>query len=196
MSTQARRERQRAERHQQIIDTAREIAETQGWELVTVRRLADAIEYSQPVLYSHFHGRDAIVAAVAEQGFVELTELMRRLRAAARTPEEALVAVARGFLEFARTNPALYEAMFVQKVDLKFGDGAPEVLVEGFAELMAVFAPFAGDHDPETFTEVAMSALHGLAHLDHHARLRPDFRRQRLNILVEQWTRGRAVEHA
>ncbi len=173
-----------------IIDNAREIAETQGWEMVTVRRLAEAIEYSQPVLYSHFSGKDAIVAAVAEQGCAEMAELFRRLRVAASTPDEALTAVARGYLEFARNSPALYDAMFVQRVDLKFGPEAPQALRDAFGELAAVFAPFAGGDDVETFTEVAWSSLHGLAMLDHDGRLRPDFRRQRLDILVRNWTRA------
>jgi len=189
MTAQTRRERQRAERHQLIIDTAREIAETQGWEAVTVRRLADAIEYSQPVLYSHFANRDAIVAAVAEQGCAELAVQARRLREATDTPERALTAVAGGYLEFARRSPALYDAMFVQQVDLKFGPEAPQALRDAFAELVAVFAPFAGDADVETFTEVAWSALHGLATLDHDGRLRPNFRDQRLSLLVGHWTR-------
>jgi AcrR family transcriptional regulator len=188
MSTQTRRERQRAERHQLIIDTAREIAESQGWEAVTVRRLAEAIEYSQPVLYSHFSGRDAIVAAVAIQGCAELAVRSRELRAAARTPEQALAAVAGGYLDFARDSPALYDAMFVQQVDLTFGEGAPQALQDAFAELTAVFAPFAGGRDVETFTEVAWAALHGLATLDKDGRLRPGFRDQRLALLIEYWT--------
>ncbi len=190
VSTQTRKERQRAERHRLIIDTAREIAEAQGWDAVTVRRLADAIEYSQPVLYSHFAGKDAIVAAVAEQGCAEMAAESKRLREAAATPEQALTAVARGYLEFARRSPALYDAMFVLKVDLRFGEDAPQALKDAFGELAAVFAPFAGDEDVETFTEVCWSALHGLATLEEHGRLRPDFRDQRLAILVRHWTRG------
>jgi AcrR family transcriptional regulator len=172
------------------VDTAREIAETQGWDAVTVRRLAEAIEYSQPVLYSHFAGKDAIVAAVAEQGFAELAARSRQLRLAAASPEAALTAVAAGYLDFARTSPALYDAMFVQKVDLTFGSDAPEPLVDAFSELRAVFCPFAGPHDVDTFTEVAWGALHGLAALDHDGRLRPDFRDERLAILVRHWTRS------
>ena len=68
MPLAARRERQRAERHQAIIAAARELAEAEGWDAVTTRRLAERVEYSQPVLYSHFDGRDAIVRAVAIQG--------------------------------------------------------------------------------------------------------------------------------
>ncbi|WP_342217184.1 hypothetical protein [Nocardia abscessus] len=39
---------------------------------MTARRLAERIEYSQPVLYTHFAGKSVIVSAVAEQGFAEL----------------------------------------------------------------------------------------------------------------------------
>lgn len=187
-TTQTRKERERAERHQRIIDTARDLAEAQGWEAVTVRKLAESIEYSQPVLYSHFAGKDAIVAAVAEHGCEELAAISRELREAAPNPEAALTAVAQGYLDFARERPALYDAIFVMKVNLHFGPGAVAALQAAFGELMAVFAPYAGDEDPETFTEVAWSSLHGLATLDRGGRLRPDFRDQRLEILVRRWT--------
>jgi len=72
MSIQERRERERAEREKLIIAAARELAETEGWDAVTTRRLAERVEYSQPVLYSHFDGKEAIKAAVAVEGFAEL----------------------------------------------------------------------------------------------------------------------------
>jgi AcrR family transcriptional regulator len=50
----------RAEREYRIVSAARIIAEREGWDAVTIRRLASEIEYSQPVLYSHFEHRDAI----------------------------------------------------------------------------------------------------------------------------------------
>jgi AcrR family transcriptional regulator len=71
----------RAARHRLIVRTARELAEAEGWDAVTVRRLADRIEYSQPVLYSHFAGREAIVTAVAVEGFAELADARRQTRA-------------------------------------------------------------------------------------------------------------------
>lgn len=186
-ATQTRRERERGERHQRIIDTARELAESQGWDAVTIRKLAEAIEYSQPVLYSHFAGKDAIVSAVAEQGFGELAAVAKQLRAEAATPKEALALVAEGYLNFARESAALYDAMFLLRTDLKFGPDAPEPLKQAFMELAMTFGPFAAPNDVETFTEVAWSALHGLATLDRGGRLRPDFRAQRLEILLAQW---------
>ena len=53
---------------------------------MTTRRLADCIEYSQPVLYSHFEGKDAIVSAVALEGFGELAAVLRNARERADSP--------------------------------------------------------------------------------------------------------------
>ena len=61
MSIRERREREQAERRRLIVTAARELAEAEGWDAVTTRRLAAEIEYSQPVLYSHFANMQAIV---------------------------------------------------------------------------------------------------------------------------------------
>ena len=63
MTAAERRERQRAERHQLIITAARELAEAEGWEAVTTRKLADRVEYSQPVLYGHFANMERLSKA-------------------------------------------------------------------------------------------------------------------------------------
>lgn len=183
MGIQSRRERERAERHRLIIDTARELAENEGWEAVTVRRLADRIEYSQPVLYSHFANKRAIVTAVAEEGIAELTAALRLARTSAGEPSDAFAAVARAYSEFAIEKPALYDAMFAMATELSFGPEAPQLLRDAFAELVAVFEPFAGTTDVETLTETAWSALHGLATLERGGRLRPGYREERLEIL-------------
>ncbi|MGW7484770.1 TetR/AcrR family transcriptional regulator [Nonomuraea muscovyensis] len=186
MSTQQRRKRERAQRHDLIVKTARKLAESEGWDAVTTRRLADEIEYSQPVLYSHFAGKDAIVAAVALEGF---TELAVRLRAATRTgePRAALEGLARAYMAFAEENPALYEAMFTMAVDLPFGqDDTPEPLRDGFQALLSGVAQFADSRDPAILTEVAWSALHGLIVLARGGRLPASGREARLTLLLDQ----------
>ncbi|MFE0378395.1 TetR/AcrR family transcriptional regulator [Streptomyces inhibens] len=216
MAIQQRRERERAQRHQLIVQAARELAETEGWGAVTTRRLAERIEYSQPVLYSHFAGKGAIVNAVALEGFAELAAATRLARTKATqvaqateateatqatqathvsqtaagegTQHAALLAVARAYAAFARANPALYDAMFTLATDLSFGSmDSPQPLKDAFVELLAVFGPLAGpDGDPETFTEVGWSALHGLVTLDRDGRLRDGdgYQDQRIALLI------------
>jgi AcrR family transcriptional regulator len=67
-----RKLRDKQARRSQIVSAARRIAELEGWSKVTVRRLANEISYSQPVLYAHFGSREGILAAVAIEGFMEL----------------------------------------------------------------------------------------------------------------------------
>jgi AcrR family transcriptional regulator len=178
--SQQRREREFARRRQLIIDSARELAEAEGWDAVTTRRLADKIEYSQPVLYNHFADKNAIIEAVAVEGFAELTSALQSAAAG------GVGAVAQAYLDFAENQPALYDAMFTLASDLPFGTPeAPTPLHTGFAELRTAFATHADQRDPEVLTEVAWSALHGLAMLTRAGRLRPDLRERRLPLLLE-----------
>jgi AcrR family transcriptional regulator len=187
MVIERRRARERAARQQLILQTAREIAETDGWDAVTTRRLAETIEYSQPVLYSHFANKDAIVAAVAIQGFTELAERLYHARQTAADNQQALARVAQAYLDFGLANPALYDAMFRLDIGLAFGQSeAPQPLHAGFDELRAVVTPLAGDRDLDTFTEVFWSALHGMVSLTRAGRLRESQAALRLPMLLAQ----------
>jgi AcrR family transcriptional regulator len=190
MPVTERRERDRARREQLIVTAARELAETGGWEAVTMRRLAERVEYSQPVLYSHFKGRADIVRAVALEGFAELADQLRSARAGAPSPVAALHALAAAYLRFAQSQPAVYDAMFVMPVDLPFAVAdTPAVTRSGFSEMLAALTPLAGGRDIETLGEITWSALHGLAALARSNRLRASHQQARLDLLIDQLAR-------
>jgi AcrR family transcriptional regulator len=190
MSIQTRRERERAERERLIVTAARELAEAEGWDAVTTRRLAAEIEYSQPVLYSHFSGKDAIMAAVAVEGFAELAAELREARTSAAGPRQALADVGAAYAAFAERRPALYDAMFTHAVDLPFASPeAPAALHEGFGELRETVLPFAEDDDLETLTETFWSGLHGLLTLMRNGRLRREEHERRLALLIRRFSR-------
>src|SRR5829696_2292525 len=105
MAIADRRLRDRAARRQLIIATARALAEREGWDAVTTRRLSTEIEYSQPVLYKHFASMEEIVEAVALEGFGELAGTLSAARGAAGGPEETLSRVAHAYSSFAADNP-------------------------------------------------------------------------------------------
>ena len=182
MGIAERKGRERAERESRIVAAARVIAEREGWDAVTIRRLADEIEYSQPVLYSHFENRDAIVAAVAVEGFQELAVALREA-ASGSTGRNALKNVAMAYLAFALGHPGLYEAMFILPTDLRFAEaGTRPELRAGFEALAAVVAPFCVDVD--VVTETFWAALHGLAALERSGRIRPSARSERIARVV------------
>ncbi|WP_425247720.1 TetR/AcrR family transcriptional regulator [Streptomyces sp. NEAU-NA10] len=193
MSMQKRRERERAERGKLIVTAARELAETEGWDAVTTRRLAAEIEYSQPVLYSHFKSKDAIMVAVAGEGCAELAEELRAARTAVTGgAREALAAVAAAYTAFARRRPALYDAMFTHRVDLPFATPeAPVALQEAFAELLAAVQPVtARTDDPGLLTETYWACLHGLTTLIRNGRLPEKTHTQRLELLIGHFAAG------
>jgi AcrR family transcriptional regulator len=66
---QRRRERERADAQESILSSARDLARRDGWDAVTMRRLADEIEYSANFAYRYFAGRDDILLALVREGF-------------------------------------------------------------------------------------------------------------------------------
>jgi AcrR family transcriptional regulator len=190
MAIQDRRERERAARRQLIVTTARSVAEAEGWDAVTTRRLSTEIEYSQPVLYKHFAGMEQIADAVAIEGFGELADAMRAARVGAGAAGNALSRIAQAYLDFARDNRAVYDAMFTRATALRFADeDTPAELLAAFAELHNAVALVADEHHADALTEVLWAALHGLVTLSRTGRLRPGYDTERLQLLVEQFSR-------
>ncbi|MFF3015628.1 TetR/AcrR family transcriptional regulator [Streptomyces sp. NPDC057939] len=188
MSVKERKERERAERERLIVATARELAEQQGWDAVTTRRLAERIEYSQPVLYSHFRGKRAIIGAVALEGAAELAAAVRAAASGENSPRERVAALAHAYLDFAEHNPAVYDALFQLDGGLMYAqEDTPEPLKDAFAALVEYLTDVAGDGvPPGLFTEVFWASLHGLATLTRAGRLMPEDAESRVELLVDR----------
>lgn len=188
MPVEDRRARERAARRRLIVTTARRLAEAEGWDAVTTRRLSAEIEYSQPVIYAHFANMDQVTRAVALDGFGELAEALRTARAGGATATDALRRLARAYVDFAQENPALYDAMFTRSTTLHFAakDTPPE-LSTAFSELSNVVTPLAEHQDVDTLAEVLWSALHGLVTLTRSHRLRPGHDADRIDLLIARF---------
>ncbi|MEU8616882.1 TetR/AcrR family transcriptional regulator [Streptomyces sp. NPDC048623] len=188
MSVQERKQRERADRERLIVATARELAEQQGWDAVTTRRLAERIEYSQPVLYSHFRGKREIIGAVALQGAAELAVALRAATSAVDDPRTRVTALAHAYLDFAERNPAVYDALFQLDGGLPYAqEDTPEPLKDAFAALLETLGDVTGDGvHPGVFTETFWAALHGLVTLTRARRLPPEYTELRVRLLVDR----------
>ena len=187
MSIAERKERQRAERYELILAAARELAEAEGWDAVTTRRLADLISYSQPVLYSHFTGKADIMAAVATRGFEDLATRLKKEAANVAGAPDVLRNVCAAYLDFARSRPVVYEAMFVLPTKIKFAsEETPPALRAAFAAFVDALGP---DRQDSVFlAEVLWSALHGLVVLEQSERIPAFGAEDRLKILVQKFS--------
>ena len=165
-------------RRDRITRATRTIAESEGWDAVTMRRVATEIGVTQPVLYSAFaDGRQALVDAVAVSGFTAMADALEAV-----DPEP--MARMRAYLQFASREPRLYEAMFSMPSGLQFGgsDG-PEPLHRAFNAIQEAFP----DADA-TRAEVAWATVHGLATLEISGRLPAPGAEARLDYAHEMLT--------
>jgi AcrR family transcriptional regulator len=137
-----RRQRERQQLKNGILAAAREIAATEGWRAVTIRKIAERIEYSPPVLYEYFDSKDDILLELVRLGYARQLEAVESAReASSGGPEETLLAMARAWCAFAFRSPDLYQVMYglggvsfpvteLQKEGERIGGAIGEVIEE------------------------------------------------------------------
>lgn len=163
-----RRERERQQMRARLLDAARAIAAEQGWNAVTIRGIADRLEYSAPILYQHFSGKEELLVELMMLGF---TELAGQLDTAAKTvPPNRLTALAEAYWEFAFAAPELYQAM--NGMDgVPFGTAeTPRAAKDAFATLRNALQSIAQARgaelaDPSGAADMIWAFLHGCVSL-------------------------------
>jgi AcrR family transcriptional regulator len=111
MGTRERRERERTALKQRILGAALEIATEEGWPAVTVRKVADRVEYTAPALYAHFESKDGILQELVREGFGKLLALLQAAYGRTADPTARMVGLALAYCDFAWENRELYQVM-------------------------------------------------------------------------------------
>lgn len=112
MSIAERKLRHKEEVRSLILDTAWEMVVTEGWQSFSLRKVADAIEYSVTVIYHHFENKDAILLEFIERGFRLLAEQLKKASIGQKTPAGEINAMAHAYRNFAFENQQYYQLMF------------------------------------------------------------------------------------
>src|ERR1700742_806706 len=107
-----RKLRQKEEVRASILDTAWEMVVTEGWPSFSIRKIADAIEYSVPVIYSHFENKEAILLEFNRKGFQLLVEALVAAKAGEEQPADQIRAMGKAYWSFAFSNKEYYQLMF------------------------------------------------------------------------------------
>jgi AcrR family transcriptional regulator len=107
-----RKLRQKEEVRASILDTAWEMVVTEGWQSFSIRKVADAIEYSVPVIYSHFENKDAIMLEFNRKGFQLLAEALAKAKMGKDKPADQIRAMGRAYWDFAFENKEYYQLMY------------------------------------------------------------------------------------
>ena len=115
MGTKERQQRDRDRIRESILAAARDLFVSEGYRNVSMRKIADRIEYSPAAIYGYFPSKDDIFFALAEEGFRHLASHV--LSAVSDVPDP-LVRLRRGlwaFYEFSKTHSEFFELMFIDR---------------------------------------------------------------------------------
>lgn len=111
MSIKQRREREKQEVRRGILMAARDIARQEGWQSVTIRKVAERIEYSPPTIYEYFESKEDILIELLREGFRQLATTLKTVRETTGDPEQCLLNMVEAYWNFAMSNPELYQVM-------------------------------------------------------------------------------------
>jgi AcrR family transcriptional regulator len=107
-----RKERQRKEMRERILHAAWHLVNEEGWQHLSIRKIADAIEYSVPVVYDHFENKEAILSEFNRQGFKLLGDQLNEGKNKHDTAVAQLEASAYAYWDFAFDNKEYYQLMY------------------------------------------------------------------------------------
>ncbi|MFF8746371.1 TetR/AcrR family transcriptional regulator [Streptomyces californicus] len=148
------------------LRAARELLEEDGSAALSLRAVARRAGVSATAPYRHYSDREALVSAVAAEGYRELAEHLARAHSAPSTPDE-LAAVAVAYVRFALEHPALFRAMFAEPCDPTSEERVAATEAISAYVRTIVGAAFPGV-DAEALSTTVWALVHGLAflHLD------------------------------
>lgn len=172
---------------QALIRAAREQLERDGAAALNLRALARGLGVTHPAAYRHFKDKNALLEAVAEEGFVELAERLRAGGAGQPGREAQLKRIATAYVEFAVEHPELTRVMFalIPAAVRMQNENLYAASKLAYAVLRENVPTTAGD---ETVSSAVVWAMfHGLAKLTIE---------QQLVILADPKQRGAVIDKA
>jgi AcrR family transcriptional regulator len=167
-----RRERERKEVREKILDAARELFVAEGYEAVTMRKIAEKIEYSPTAIYFHFRDKEALMQELCDTDFAALASEFQKIAKVA-DPVERLRRIGQAYVAFALAYPNHYRLMFMTPhppVDSRIAHGNPEE--DAYAFLKATVAEAIGRGllraeltDADLVSQMVWAGTHGVVSL-------------------------------
>lgn len=179
MGISERKERERLEKQKKILDAARDLFMKEGYENVSIRKIADKIEYSPGTIYLYYKSKGEIFFVLCFMAFDKFYN--EQLKADdISDPIEKLRESGRIYLRFAMENPEYYELMFLMKAPLEdyYEDVKSDTGSKSFDYLrdtiqQCIDAGYFKGYDLMTATISTWAIVHGLATLHIKERLKP-----------------------
>jgi AcrR family transcriptional regulator len=177
MGVKERREREKSETRDKILDAARDLFVTEGYEGVSMRKVAEKIEYSPTAIYLHFADKNELFHELCRQDFARLQEVMATAEMP-KDPIERLRQIGRNYIQFGERFPNHYVFMFMTPHPPHEPDeedreimGNPEVdayaLLKWAVQDAINAGCFRGDvQDAELVSQTLWASVHGVISLN------------------------------
>lgn len=173
VGSKERRERDKAATRQLILDAARDLLVHDGYDKITMRGLAERIEYSPTAIYVHFADKDALLTELSVCDFLAFTQKLAGGVPVDSTPLERLRFLGQAYIRFAAECPSQYRHLFMTERPLTPEAQANKPPEDAYALLLATVeaALAAGDlhpswaDRPHHVAQTLWSTMHGMVAL-------------------------------
>lgn len=179
MGVRERKERDKAEMREMILQSAHKLFIDRGFEEVSIRNIAEAIEYSPATIYLYFKDKNEIFYALHNEAFKRFNAMMGEHLSTIPDPFDRLIGMGEGYIRFAMEHPKYYEIMFIMESPMDCEENREE-WEEGNKALAALenllitcqqAGRFQGQ-DPRVLAFSIWSYMHGMCSLSLRKRLR------------------------
>ena len=168
-ASRQRRDQEKQDVRQAILDAAAELFREHGYERFSLRQVAERIGYSPTTIYLYFTDKDDLLFTVADVGFTRFGEQLMAAAASTVDPTERLTALGRAYIDFGIENPVYYQLMFMQRGDFLMGqrEGECTSRIDSFGVLQqavrdAIDASAVPSGDPAPYADALWALVHGI----------------------------------
>jgi AcrR family transcriptional regulator len=140
------------------LDTTRSLLVRDGYENLSMRKIARQVGCSVSSIYEHFAGKDQLVHALIDEGFQRWYDIVLQAADQPGTPAERLELHCRRYVEFGLENPEYYEIMYMHHP--RFTDRYPRELFRRATRSMDVLSRLVQEAAPSAFTGAAEARIH------------------------------------
>ncbi len=172
-----------------ILEVALAVLEREGPQALSMRAVAAELQVAPNALYRYFPGKAELVAALAEAGSRILLDALRQA-SAGQPPLLALRSLAKAYLDFARSRPALYQ---VKMAEVRCGEHPPPSHDTIWAFVLELAAALPLSHDPRDVGTALWASLHGLVELDRLKLLEGRDPEHTLDVMLDLTVAGLAA---
>jgi len=176
MGPTERREREKQEVRKKILDAARDLFARHGYDAVTMRKIAEKIEYSPTAIYLHFKDKDELIRELCENDFYTFSMRFAAVNSI-EDLEARLRAAGQAYVDFALEHPNQYRLMFMTPHPVQPGEkhlqrrGNPREDAYAYLRELLVQAKEQGmiredERDVELIAQTVWAALHGVISLE------------------------------